>query len=100
MSNIWHIFQLLCVHILDNYVRIYTSDEDIINNVTKNTGICDACDVYIHFTLLAYTPEQICLPYTQFTSCEFTGEVCQYTCHIGSCSINDVARITVHKRQQ
>ena len=47
-----HIYQLLHVKISDNYVSIYTSQTKTIYPQTL---------VYLHFTLKAYAPPQICL---------------------------------------
>ena len=56
IPNISQLYQLVHVHIYDNYVSICASYEpNATNRVTRNTNI--------HFTLLAYTPDQICLPH-------------------------------------
>ena len=52
----WHIRQLVPAQMSDNDISICASyDLNAINNLTTNTGIHT-------FTLLAYTPEQLCLP--------------------------------------
>ena len=57
MPNIGHMYQEAHVYISDNYVSIYTLYElTAVNTVMTNTG-------YIHFTLLAYALEPICLPH-------------------------------------
>ena len=49
------------VHIWHNYVSINASYElNVRNNATRYTGI--------HFTLLAYAPEKICLPHCTYMS--------------------------------
>ena len=52
-----HIHQLVYVHIWHLYIRIYTSYEPLKS--TMWTGSL----AHINFTLLAYAPEQICMPH-------------------------------------
>ena len=66
MPYICHIYQLLNVHIYDNYVSIYASYElSAINNMTWSTGL--------NFTLPPCAPEHICLQHLTYMShCSFT----------------------------
>ena len=57
MPFISQIYKLLNVHISDKYVSIHASYElTAINSLTRSTALHN-------FTLLAYAPEQICLPH-------------------------------------
>ena len=55
MPYICHMHQLVNVQIADSYVHTYTSYE------LSKINMWPEALVYIHFTLLAYDPEQRCL---------------------------------------